>query len=323
MIATIQIPSHVQAEIDLVERNMLLQAEDFHSDLKDTLKALISSGGKRIRPLIIILISKMLNSNSKQIINLATAIELLHTATLVHDDLIDGSLLRRGVPTLNSKWSPAATVLTGDFLFSCSATIASRSENFEVIELFSKTLTVIVNGEINQLFSSHCNTSKEDYYQRIYAKTASLFETSAKCAAILSNPPKEDIERLRKFGYALGMAFQIIDDILDYTGDQLKVGKPVGGDLRQGLITLPMLYYILENPTDRAVLRILDGKCITDEDEIDRIVRAVAKGPAIEKAIEEARTYVVQAKECLQPFNDCHEKELLLNLTSYTIERNL
>jgi len=323
LIATIQIPSHVQAEIDLVERNMLLQAEDFHSDLKDTLKALISSGGKRIRPLIIILISKMLNSNSKQIINLATAIELLHTATLVHDDLIDGSLLRRGVPTLNSKWSPAATVLTGDFLFSCSATIASRSENFEVIELFSKTLTVIVNGEINQLFSSHCNTSKEDYYQRIYAKTASLFETSAKCAAILSNPPKEDIERLRKFGYALGMAFQIIDDILDYTGDQLKVGKPVGGDLRQGLITLPMLYYILENPTDRAVLRILDGKCITDEDEIDRIVRAVAKGPAIEKAIEEARTYVVQAKECLQPFNDCHEKELLLNLTSYTIERNL
>ncbi len=323
MIATIQIPSHVQAEIDLVERNMLLQAEDFHSDLKDTLKALISSGGKRIRPLIIILISKMLNSNSKQIINLATAIELLHTATLVHDDLIDGSLLRRGVPTLNSKWSPAATVLTGDFLFSCSATIASRSENFEVIELFSKTLTVIVNGEINQLFSSHCNTSKEDYYQRIYAKTASLFETSAKCAAILSNPPKEDIERLRKFGYSLGMAFQIIDDILDYTGDQLKVGKPVGGDLRQGLITLPMLYYILENPTDRAVLRILDGKCITDEDEIDRIVRAVAKGPAIEKAIEEARAFVVQAKECLQPFNDCHEKELLLNLTSYTIERNL
>lgn len=323
MIATIQIPSHIQAEIDLVERNMLLQADGFHSDLQDALKALISSGGKRIRPLIIILISKMLNSSSKQIINLATAIELLHTATLVHDDLIDGSLLRRGVPTLNSKWSPAATVLTGDFLFSCSATIASRSENFEVIELFSKTLTVIVNGEINQLFSSHCNTSKEDYYQRIYAKTASLFETSAKCAAILSNTSKEDIERLRKFGYSLGMAFQIIDDILDYTGDQLKVGKPVGGDLRQGLITLPMLYYILENPTDRAVTRILDGKCITDEDEIDRIVRTVAKGPAIEKAIEEAKSYVVQAKECLQPFNDCHEKEVLLNLTSYTIERNL
>ncbi len=323
MISTIQIPPHIQSEIDLVERNMLLQADGFHTDLQDALKALISSGGKRIRPLIILLISKMLKSSSQQIINLATAIELLHTATLVHDDLIDGSLLRRGVPTLNSKWSPAATVLTGDFLFSCSATIASRSENFEVIELFSKTLTVIVNGEINQLFSSHCNTSKDDYYQRIYAKTASLFETSAKCAAILSETSKENIERLRKFGYSLGMAFQIIDDILDYTGNQLKIGKPVGGDLRQGLVTLPMLYFILDNPTDKAVMRILEGKCITDEDEIDRIVHTVAGGPSIQKAVEEAKSYVVQAKECLQSFDDCPEKEILINLTSYTVERNL
>lgn len=323
MISTIQIPPNVQSEIDLVERNMLLQADGFHNDLKDALKALISSGGKRIRPLLILLISKMLKSSSQQIINLATAIELLHTATLVHDDLIDGSLLRRGVPTLNSKWSPAATVLTGDFLFSCSATIASQSENFEVIELFSKTLTVIVNGEINQLFSSHCNTSKEDYYQRIYSKTASLFETSAKCAAILSNTSKENIERLQKFGYSLGMAFQIIDDILDYTGNQLKVGKPVGGDLRQGLITLPMFYFILDNPTDKAVIRILEGKCITDEDEIDRIVHTVASGSSIQKAVEEAKSYVVQAMECLQTFDDCPEKEILINLTSYTVERNL
>jgi geranylgeranyl pyrophosphate synthase len=224
---------------------------------------------------------------------------------------------------LNSKWSPAATVLTGDFLFSCAATIASHAKNFEVIELFSKTLTVIVNGEINQLFSSHCNTSKEDYYQRIYAKTASLFETSAKCAAILSEASLAEIELLRKFGYSLGMAFQIIDDILDYTGDQLKVGKPVGGDLRQGLITLPMLYYIQDHPEDKAVQRILDGKCITDEDEIDRIVRTVAKGPTIFKAVDEAQSFILQAKDCLKTFEDSPEKELLLDLTSYTVERSL
>jgi geranylgeranyl pyrophosphate synthase len=302
---------------------MLSQADNYHTDLQVALKALITSGGKRLRPLIILLISHLLEGYQQQIIDLATAIEMLHTATLVHDDLIDGALLRRGVPTLNSKWSPAATVLTGDFLFSCAATTAARSGNIEVIELFSKTLTVIVNGEINQLFSSHCNTSKEDYNQRIYAKTASLFETSAKSAAIICQVPKTEIESMRKFGYCLGMAFQIIDDILDYTGDQLKVGKPVGGDLRQGLITLPMLNFIQDNPTDPAVIRILDGKCINDDDEIDKVVKKVQKGSAIQKSFDEASTFINQAKECLTSFRDCPEKELLLNLTSYTIERNL
>lgn len=323
MISTIQIPSAIQAEIDLVERNMLSQADHYHTDLQVALKALITSGGKRLRPLIILLISHLLEGYNQQIIDLATAIEMLHTATLVHDDLIDGSLLRRGVPTLNSKWSPAATVLTGDFLFSCAATTAARSGNIEVIELFSKTLTVIVNGEINQLFSSHCNTSKEDYNQRIYAKTASLFETSAKSAAIICQVTQAEIDLMRKFGYCLGMAFQIIDDILDYTGDQLKVGKPVGGDLRQGLVTLPMLYFIQDNPSDPAVIRLLDGKCINDDDEVEKVVKKVQQGSAIQKSFDEASTYINQAKECLTSFRDCPEKELLLSLTSYTIERNL
>jgi geranylgeranyl pyrophosphate synthase len=323
LISTIQIPAYIQTEIDRVERNMLAQAENYHPDLQPALKALISSGGKRIRPLTIILINRMLKSNSDKIVELATAIELLHTATLVHDDLIDGSLLRRGVPTMNSKWSSAATVLSGDFLFSCAATTAAQTRNIEVIELFSRTLTTIVKGEINQLFSSQCNTSHEDYYQRIYAKTASLFESSTKSAGILSGASKTEIELLSKFGYCLGMAFQVIDDILDYTGDQLKIGKPVGGDLRQGLITLPMLNFILDNPSDPAVLRMLDGKCITDEDEIDRVVKTVARGSAIEKSANEAQSFVLQAKECLKPFDDCPEKELLIDLAAYTVERNL
>ena len=118
-------------------------------------------------------------------ITLAAAIELLHTATLVHDDLIDGSLLRRGMPTLNSQWSPGATVLTGDFLFACAAKLAADTHSIPVMSLFSTTLTVIVNGEITQLFTSRCRANREDYYQRIYAKTASLFETSAKSAAMI------------------------------------------------------------------------------------------------------------------------------------------
>jgi geranylgeranyl pyrophosphate synthase len=323
LISSFAIPSDIQSDIDLVERNMLSQAEDYHPDLKAAVKILISTGGKRIRPLIILLVSRMLKGSQDQIINLATAIELLHTATLVHDDLIDGSLLRRGVPTLNSKWSPAATVLTGDFLFSCSATIASQTQNLEVIELFSRTLTTIVNGEVNQLFSSRCNASKEDYYQRIYAKTASLFETSTKSAAILGGASMANIELLRKFGYCLGMAFQIIDDTLDYTGEENRVGKPVGGDLRQGLITLPMLFFIEEKPFDKSVARLLEGKCITDDDEVDRLVKEISNGAAIEKSITEAKRFIDEAYQCLEHFADCPEKTLLRSLTLYIVERNM
>jgi geranylgeranyl pyrophosphate synthase len=323
LISSFTLPVELQTEIDLIEKIMLSQVEDYHSDLKAAVRLLVSTGGKRIRPLIIILLSKMLDSYSDRVIQLATAIELLHTATLVHDDLIDGALLRRGVPTLNSKWSPAATVLTGDFLFSCAATIAAKTANLEVIGLFSKTLTIIVNGEVNQLFSSHCNASKDDYYKRIYAKTASLFETSTKSAAILSNVSEEATEVIRQFGYNLGMAFQIIDDVLDYTGQQNKVGKPVGGDLRQGLITLPMLYYIDEHPGDKTVIRILEGKCVTDEEDIDRIVKAIAQGSAIEKSLNEAKNFSDKALVCLEAFPDCNEKQLLRSLTDYIVDRKM
>jgi geranylgeranyl pyrophosphate synthase len=323
LIASIEIPTKIQEGIDLVEQNMLAQVDNYSPALQAEVKLLISSGGKRIRPLVILLVNRMLNGAGNQIVNLATAIELLHTATLVHDDLIDGSLLRRGIPTMNSKWSSAATVLTGDFLFSCAATTAARTGNLEVIELFSATLTTIVNGEINQMFFSRCNPSRDDYFNRIYAKTASLFETSAKSAAILCGVDRKQIELLKKFGYDLGMAFQIVDDVLDYTGDQVKFGKPVGGDLRQGLITMPMHFYMEENPTDKAVQTILSGKCLNDEEEIDRVIKAVTGGTAIQRSFDEAKKFVDQAKDSLLQFNDCLERKLLLDLASYSIDRNV
>jgi len=322
LISTFQIPTNIQEDINLVENLMLSQADNYHQDLKSALKVLLSSGGKRIRPVIILLIGDMLKGEKKTLLNLATAIELLHTATLVHDDLIDGALLRRGIPTLNSKWSPAATVLTGDFLFSCSAVLAAKTNNLEVIELFSRTLTVIVNGEINQLFTSRCNTSRDDYESRIYAKTASLFETSAKSAAILSDATPQQIEALRKFGYSLGMAFQIIDDVLDYIGDVNKVGKPLGGDLRQGLVTLPVLYYIQNHSDNPSITRLLEGKCITEDDEITQLVKDIAVSDAIGNSFADAHALVEEAQACLDIFPDCEEKQVLLALTEYIIERN-
>ena len=197
----------VQNEIQAVEEKMQSQSINSNLDLKAAIEQIISSGGKRIRPNITLLVGKMLNGDVHRLITLSSAIELLHTATLVHDDLIDGSLLRRGMPTLNAKWSPAATVLTGDFAFAKAAKLAADTESIDVMRLFSETLGIIVNGEIAQMFASRGMVDKEEYYQRIYAKTASLFETSTTSAAILCDATTIDKEKLRKYGYELGISF--------------------------------------------------------------------------------------------------------------------
>jgi geranylgeranyl pyrophosphate synthase len=207
-----------------------------HPNLGVALDHLLSSGGKRIRPALALLTGEMLGAERNKIISLAAAIELLHTATLVHDDLIDGALLRRGIPTLNAQWTPGATVLTGDFIFACAAKLASETESADLICLFAETLATIVNGEITQMFPRLSGDYFEEYFNRIYAKTASLFELATIAPAILSPLRETSADAAKQFGYGIGMAFQIIDDVLDFTGKQTAVGKPVANDLRQGLI---------------------------------------------------------------------------------------
>ncbi|KAF0112515.1 MAG: octaprenyl-diphosphate synthase [Chloroflexi bacterium] len=322
MTSTIPTLPEIQQGIDAVEKLMLSQADEYHSDLKSALSVLLSSGGKRIRPRIILLLGSIFNAKKETLITLATSIELLHTATLVHDDLIDGSLLRRGAPTLNSKWSPAATVLTGDFIFACAANLAAKTNSIEVMSLFSKTLMTIVNGEVNQLFTSRCNTSKEDYYRRIYAKTASLFETSTHTAAIISQVSDQQVEIMRKFGYELGMAFQIVDDVLDYSGDQTVVGKPVGGDLRQGLITLPMLYFMQTHSDDKNVIDLLNGNCFQDEQSVQQLVKEISTSQAIENSLIEAEQFAQRALNYLNELPTSSEREELIQLTKFSVMRN-
>lgn len=156
----------IQQSVEAVEQLMLSQADTYNENISTALATLLSSGGKRIRPKLILLLGSILNGNQDELITLAASIELLHTATLVHDDLIDESILRRGVPTLNSKWSPSATVLTGDFIFACAAGLSIKLNSSEVMSLFTKTMMTIANGEINQLFSSSFNFSKVEYFDR-------------------------------------------------------------------------------------------------------------------------------------------------------------
>jgi len=305
-----------------VERLMRSQADAHHSDLAVALHRLLDAGGKRIRPALALLTGGMLEADPQRLVILAAAIELLHTATLVHDDLIDGSFLRRGNATLNSQWSPAATVLTGDFIFAQAARLAAETDSMPVMHLFANTLATIVNGEITQMFSGHGMVDRQHYEQRIYAKTASLFETAARSAAMLSPVDQPVIDQMRSYGYAIGMAFQIVDDVLDFTGEQATVGKPVASDLRQGLITLPALYYWESFPDDRDMKAILGGNH-TGETEMNRLIAGIRESGSIHRAMDTASHFVDNGLETLKGMPDNLERRSLERLASYIVDRQL
>lgn len=300
---------------------MRSQADDRHPDLRVALQHLLSSGGKRVRPAAALLVGGMLGGEPDRLVTLAAAIELLHTATLVHDDLIDGAFLRRGIATLNAQWSPAATVLTGDFVFARAARLAAQTGSLAVMQQFSETLAIIVNGEITQLFDGHGVASRENYDGRIYAKTASMFELAAMAAALLSPVPTEIVEQMRCFGHSIGMAFQIVDDILDFTGEQATVGKPVASDLRQGLITLPALIYYDNNPADADFKAILRGETLP-EAVINRLVGAIRSSGAVLASVAEAEHHVQQGLEVLEIFPVCPERLALEDLARYITNRD-
>ena len=264
----------------------------------------------------------MLAAPHAKLLTLAAAVEMLHTATLVHDDLIDGALLRRGMPTLNARWSPAATILTGDYMFARAAKLAADSDNLRLMKLFSLTLATIVNGELAQLFAARGVISRENYNKRIYAKTASLFEMTTQAAAIISPVDEAMVGSMRQFGYYLGMAFQIVDDILDFTGEQEMVGKPVGSDLLQGLVTLPAIYYAEAHPYDPEVL-CLTGGCYTEHERMERLIQSIRESDATAKSMQEAQAYTQKALEVLHTAPAGVERQALEDLTGYIVDRSI
>ena len=312
----------VQDQIPLVENRMRDQANGHHPDLEMALQHLLSAGGKRVRPTVTVLVGAMLDAPEENVITLAAAVELLHTATLVHDDVIDGSLLRRGSPTLNARWTPGATILTGDFIFARAAKLAAETDSIEVMKLFAKTLSIIVSGEITQLFVSKGLISSEDYYRRIYAKTASLFELSTIAPVFLADSDEETIGHMQRFGYEVGMAFQIVDDILDFTSDQTELGKPVANDLRQGLVTLPALHYLDKNPGDPVIQKVVEDR-IVSEDALMQVVDAIRESGAIESAMDEAREYVNRGLEALEHFPASPQRLALEELAKFVVDRSL
>jgi geranylgeranyl pyrophosphate synthase len=310
----------VLSDLHKVETRMREIPPDVNPNLEAAIKQLLSSGGKRLRPTLTLLSGEMLGADPERTINLAAAIEMLHTATLVHDDLIDGAFLRRGNPTLNAKWSAGATVLSGDFIFARAAYLAAETGSLELMRIFAEKLMVMVNGEIGQLFWTGSGNIRKDYFNRIYEKTASLFEVATHGASLLSDCNDALRQEMKAFGYEVGIAFQIVDDILDFTGDQEKVGKPVGNDLRQGLITLPAIRYFETHPEDHILDKILNSRS-ESEDELDELIERINNSEAIDESFEEARDFISSARNRLTHAPSGEKRDALFDLADFTIQR--
>jgi geranylgeranyl pyrophosphate synthase len=289
--------------------------------LNEVIDHLVSSGGKRVRPAVALLVNRVYPTSPKRSVALAAAIELLHTATLVHDDLIDGALLRRGAPTLNATWTPGATVLTGDFLFARAADLAAQTDSVRVMRLFAHTLMIICSGEIKQMFNRRIGLDRQKYYDRIYAKTAALFAVASEAAGLLGQAPQPAVIALREYGEQLGMAFQIVDDVLDFSSHENQLGKPVGSDLRAGLVTLPTLWFIEQNGNHELIEDILNNGR-KDETSIQEAVRIISRSGAIDAALDEARRFVRNSQAALQVLPPSEYRDALWELSDFVVDRD-
>ncbi len=317
--------------------NALIYRTLLHEDLKDVrtrildecrripetirrpVDLLIESGGKRLRPALVLLSSHLYHADRSQAVTAAAAVELLHTATLIHDDLIDQAAIRRGVDTLNATWSPMATVLAGDVIFSQAAKVMARDENTVLMQRFAETLETICLGEIGQMFGRNGNLpSIDSYYRRIYAKTASLFSLCMETGPILAGCPAHTIARSRRLGRLIGEAFQITDDVLDLTGSMSEMGKPVGSDLSQGLATLPVLMYAREHPDPRlhaVIVQRANGAILHD------LIDDIRQSEAPQQALALAESHAGEALMLIREHPETPYRRALEEIVQFAIER--
>ena len=326
---TIPLFKPLEAELEWVERKMREPAHPEYPQLTAVLSSLLDSGGKRLRPALALLAGRLYSTETEKLISLAASVEMLHTATLVHDDLIDGALLRRGETTVNARWSTGATVLTGDYLFARAAAFAAETGNVRVMSIFANTLMTICSGELRQIFDRHnvpnlvaeqaWEEALERYDRRIHAKTASLFAAATEAASVLGGAPEAEQLALREYGRLLGTGFQIVDDVLDFQGNQEVLGKPVAGDLREGIVTLPVLYFLRERPDDARVAAVVrDGG---DEELVREVVEAIREAGAVDRALDRARLFIDQSKAALSILPESETRETLRELADYTVSR--
>jgi octaprenyl-diphosphate synthase len=282
-------------------------------------------GGKAIRPALTFLSAKFYKYDLDLLLPMATSVELMHTSTLVHDDAIDKSAVRRGRPTVNSLWGVDRAVLLGDYLFAKAGEFAALTGNLRVIRLFSQTLQIISSGELKQTFDAfNLEQSRRQYFERITAKTASLFSLSTQSGAVLSDAPEESIRALEGYGTNLGIAFQVVDDLLDFIGSERELGKPVGSDLAQGTLTLPAMLLLEQYPEDNPVRELFGNPDVPEEARQEKIKRAidmVGNSPVEGECYKVAADYCDKARRELESLPDKPTRKTLVEITDFVISR--
>ena len=310
----------VQAELAQVEATLESVARSDIPLVQTMLQHVLSAGGKRLRPTIALLAGRFGDYRPELLVPLAASIELLHTATLVHDDVIDEADRRRGRPTTNSRQHNAAAVMLGDYMFAHAAELICRTESLDVVKLFSRTLMAMASGELAQDLSAYqYSPDTLHYFGRISGKTASLFATSAEGGALAARAPDAWARALRDYGENVGMAFQIVDDVLDFEGDEAELGKPAGSDLLQGTLTLPALLYMERHPKNNPIQKLFEND--HGGEHLAEALEAVAASGVLDESYAVARDFRDRAVAALDPLPDNADRAALIEVAGYVLSR--
>ena len=310
----------VQEDLAKVKENLRSIIKVDFPWLSEQLGYVVRGGGKGLRPALTLLAGKFYHYNLKYLLPMAASVELMHTATLVHDDAIDKSVARRGKPTIYKMWGEEPAVLLGDYLFAKAGEFVSDTQSPRVIKLFSQTLATISSGELSQFFGAFkLEQTRQHYFQRISSKTASLFSLATESGAILSGAPEKSVTALKEYGYNLGIAFQIVDDILDFTGTEEELGKPVGSDLSQGTLTLPAMLFLERYPEDSPVKRLFENK--DKHENIKQAIELIRNSSVVEECYTVALEYCARACQNLSLLPENTSRQALSTLADYVIDR--
>ncbi len=311
----------VQTELDQFEEQLHTTVQADLGPLAKGMQHILDAGGKRLRPALVLLAAKLGRPEMEDVYRAALAIEFIHNATLIHDDLIDGAPTRRGHKTIHESLGPNTAIIIGDYYFAKGANLMSQVGDPRIDALLSQVVMTICYGEMLQLTSQRkYDQTLEEYHSKIERKTAVLMAASTYCGAVISGQPEADIEALRRFGHYLGMSFQVADDVLDYLATEEEVGKPVGNDLKQGTVTLPLMLALQEDGLGPRLRRVLAREPLGDRDYAE-VVTIVRGSRAIDQSYDHARTFSDRARRQLTSFPSSPYRDALEELTHFVVRR--
>ena len=320
----VQMFEPVRADLEAVEREFERQVQSKVGIIPEIGRYIQTSGGKRVRPAVLLMAARLCGYTGPRAILNAAVVEFIHTATLVHDDIIDNADVRRGRMAVHSRWGSDVTVLAGDFLYIKSMAMALTQDTLEVVRLLCDVTLRMIEGELYQLTKNGVvDLNEEEHFEIIRRKTAYLFAGCAQIGAMLAESGEEKELALREYGFNLGVMFQLVDDLLDFTGEKDAIGKPVGGDLREGKITLPIIHLLRHGGEEANTLirRAVQDRDVTPE-QWARIRVLLKQCGSIEYAYERAVEFGESAKRHLRVFPPSHEREALTALADYVLSRD-